>query len=62
MNDTPEKKLARALRAAAEEYCGATGRTFEAHFNFIETTSIHDERPTYRAGNVTVMQTQETRA
>lgn len=62
MTDTPEMKLAKALRLAADEYCRETGRVFEASFDFIDVTSVHDERPKHYASVVTVRHTEETRA
>lgn len=32
--------LAQELVSAAKKYCGATGKTFDVHFSFVDITSI----------------------
>ena len=61
MTDTPKMKLARALKAAAEEYCNDTGRTFDPRFEFVEVTT-YGEGTRYSILSVTVSHAQETRA
>lgn len=62
MTDTPEMKLARALKAAAQEYCRETGRTFDPRFEFVEITSMHDKTLRFSVASVTISHTEETRA
>ena len=61
MNETPEMKLARALKAAAQEYCNETGRTFDPRFEFIDVTDVHDRAPRFHVASVTVTHTEKTR-
>ncbi|MEG1040568.1 MAG: hypothetical protein RSE94_11705 [Pseudomonas sp.] len=60
MNDTPEMKLARALKAAAAEYCEETGRTFDPRFEFVDVTPRTGLIPRYHIRMVVVSHTQET--
>ena len=61
MNDTPEMKLCKALKAAAEEYCNETGRTFDPRFEFIEVDMWGESRK-YRVSRVSISHTEETSA
>lgn len=59
MTEDPEVTLALALRAAADAYCSATGKRFDAEFCFLDATSFTDSARRYVVGQVRVTTTDE---
>lgn len=62
MNQDPLKTLAQELKEAAQKYTQATGKRFDAEFDFVSMDFIGFDRPTYQVSEVLVRESKEIRA